>query len=68
MKADNELLEYLKRRYEFAIKGMEDNEPHSDDAFKHNWYQAQAATFKELIDILETELSGDSQALYWWQA
>lgn len=55
MKADNELLEYMKRRYEFALKGIEDNEPHSDDAFKHNWYQSQAATFKELIDILETE-------------
>jgi len=32
MKADNELLEYMKRRYEFALKGIEDNEPHSDDA------------------------------------
>lgn len=53
VKADNELIEYIKLRYQDAKSREEIYEPHGDDRFKHIYYMGVSSAFKELLMILE---------------
>lgn len=53
MKADKELIEYIKDRYHRTKEYEEKYEPHGDDRFKHIYHSGEKSAFKELLMILE---------------
>ena len=52
MKADEELIEYLKKRYTIKKESEESNAPHGKDRFKHILAMGQAEAFREILMVL----------------
>ena len=52
MKADDELIDYLKTRYALKKELEESNDPHGDDRFKHILFKGEASAFREILMVL----------------
>ena len=56
MKADKELIEYLKTRYALKKDLEESNDPHGDDRFKHILFMGEASAFREILMVLGVQI------------
>ena len=52
MKADEELIKYLKKRYAVKKEREEANEPHGDNRFQHILAMGEASAFREILMVL----------------
>jgi len=56
MKADDELIKYLKKRYKIKKEREETTDPHGDDRFKHILAMGEASAFREMLIVLGVDV------------
>lgn len=52
MKADSELIDYLRKRYLLKKRMQEEAKPNGPDSFRHILFIGEASAFREILMLL----------------